>query len=588
MSNPYLTGSFSKYRNKIRGNMKTSFSISPNVKITQYLEKKKNVNHHKSPSNLLNKSQNIHENQKISKINLKNYIINKKLNKKKVSKNKKIRNNSRKSNSINPINSNFSIKLNSMNSLPGCFINNNTTYYINNNTNNNNNINNINNNNTSNINNINNKTISKNNSLPYYYTSNNNLTNNNKNKNIAKILNDNALQKLICMKANMSYYSNFNYNKGIIHKIGKINQGINLTTDNSNSRNMKSPSGKYFITEETKLEIKEKRKIKSKSKSKTSYINTKKTKKRSSNNFLNKIKSNIPLKIPHKNSYHRPQMTFLGDVYTDKNMYSPTYESVEIKIAEKLQNIKNVEKEAKFEKLKSICEEAIDYFVPKEYQKIFDIMVREFENINKQNLNDIKYLKGKKDELGIKIKIIENENNIYKLQLDQTNKEITYIKNQLKQTNNDNNMNFPYKKNKNNKNNKLINNKKNISNYKNLEENGDDLNIETDSNYIKQISDKINNEERDNNYITELNKKNLNDLDAIYFFDKINNKKYMNIKTIAKDTNKINNMNKKGKLIPELNLDPDYIEECKTKELLKLEEENLTAFQKIALQFQIS
>ena len=589
MSNPYLTGSFCKYRNKIRGNMKTSFSISPNVKITQYLEKKKNVNHHKSPSNLLNKSQNIRENQKISKINLKNYIINKKLNKKKFAKNKKIRHNSRKSNSINPINSNFSIKLNSMNSLPGCFINNNTTYYINNNTNNNNNINNISNNNTGNINNINNKTISKNNSLPYYYTSNNNnLTNNNKNKNIAKILNDGALQKLICMKANMSYYSNFNYNKGIIHKIGKTNQGINLTTDNSNSRNMKSPSGKYFITEETKIGIKEKRKIKSKSKPKTSYINTKKTKKRSSNNFLNKIKSNVPLKIPHKNSYHRPQMTFLGDVYTDKNMYSPTFESVEIKIAEKLQNIKNIEKETKFEKLKSICEEAIEHFVPKEYQKIFDLMIKEFENINKQNINDIKYLKGKKDELGIKIKIIENENNIYKLQLEQTNKEIASIKNQLKQTKNNNNMNFPYKKNKNNKNIMLINNKNNISNYENIEENEDNLNLETDSNYIKQIPDKINNEKRDNNYITELNKKNLNDLDAIYFFDKINNKKDTKTKTNTKEGNKINNISQKGKLVPELNLDPDYIEECKTKELLKLEEENLTTFQKIALQFQIS
>ena len=79
MSNPYLTGSFNKYRNKIKGNIKTSFSISPNIKITQYRERKKNVNHHKSPSNLLNKSQNIRENQKISKINLKNYIINKKI-----------------------------------------------------------------------------------------------------------------------------------------------------------------------------------------------------------------------------------------------------------------------------------------------------------------------------------------------------------------------------------------------------------------------------------------------------------------------------------------------------------------------------
>ena len=64
--------------------MKTSFSITPNTKITQYLERKKNVVNHKSPSNALNKSQNIRENKRIPKINLKNYIINKRLNKKKM------------------------------------------------------------------------------------------------------------------------------------------------------------------------------------------------------------------------------------------------------------------------------------------------------------------------------------------------------------------------------------------------------------------------------------------------------------------------------------------------------------------------
>ena len=568
MSNPYLTKSFNKYRNKIRGNMKTSFSISPNIKITQYLERKKNVIHHKSPSNMLNKSQNIRENQKISKINLKNYIINKKLNKKKFSQNKKLRHNNRKSNSINPINSNFSIKLNSMNSLPGCFINNNTTYYINNNTNNNNN-----------INNINNKTLSKNNSLSYYYTSNCNMVNNYKGKNIGKIINENALQKLICMKANMSYYSNFNFNKGYINKIIKKNQATNLTTDNSNSRNMKSPSGKYFITEETKLCTKEKRKIKSKSKPKTSYTNNKKSKKKNSNNIINKIKSNKPIKIPHKNSYQRPQMNFLGgDACTDKNIYSPNIESIELKIAKQLQNIKNVEKVTKFGKLKSTCEEAIENFVPKEYQKMFYIMIKEFDNINKINLNDIKYLKDKKDELNKKIKIIENENNIYKLRLEQNNKEMISFKNQLKQVKN-NNMNFPYKNQKNIKNIKN-NNKNNKDNFQKEEMNYENLNIETDSNYIIKNIKKRNSEInciRDNNYFTQLNKRNLNDLDAIYFFDKITNN---NI-----DSNMKNN---KIELIPELNLDPDYIEKCKEKELLKMEEEHLTPFQRIALHFESS
>ena len=587
MSNPYLTGSFIKYRNKIRGNMKTNFSISPNIKITQYLERKKNINHHKSPTNLLNKSQNIRENQKISKINLKNYIINKKLNKKRISNKNKSKNHSRKSNSINPINSNFSIKLNSMNSLPGCFINNNTTYYINNNTNNNNNINNIN-NNTNNINNINNnKTISKNNSLSYYYTSNgNNMTNIHKNKNIGKIINDQAFQKLMCMKANISYYSNFNYNKNIIHKINKKNAMVNLTTDNSNSRNLKSPSGNHFITEETKLALKEKKKIKSRSKPKTSYINTKKCKKKSNNNIINKIKTNKPLKIPHKNSYHRPQMSFLGDTATEKNIYSPSIESIELKIVKQLQNIKNVEKETKFEKLKNTCEEAVEHLVPVEFQKIFYLMIKEFDDINKMNLNDIKYLKGKKEELGNKIKILENENNIYKIQLEQNNKEMNLIKNKLKQKDN-NNLKFPYKKNKTIKNIKFNNDKTNQYNYENENyEDEENLNINTESNYDEQISNKVNDVKRDNNYFTKLNIQNINDLDAIYFCDKIQNNKTS--KTNQKNGNIINLQNNKGDLVPQLNLDPDYIEECKTKELLKLEEENLTPFQRIALQFEIS
>ena len=583
MSNPYLTGSFNKYRNKIRGNMKTNNSISPNIKITQYLERKKNINNYKSPSNLLNKSQNIRENQKISKINLKNYIINKKLNKKKIYRNKKLKQHSRKSNSINPINSNFSIKLNSMNSLPGCFINNNTTYYINNNTNNNNNINNIN-NNLNNVNNINNKTISKNNSLSYYFTSNsNNMTNIHKSKNIGKLINEQALQKLMCMKANMSYYSNFNCNKNIMHKISKKNPAANLTTDNSNSRNFKSPSGHYFITEESKILMKEKKKIKSRSKPKTSYINTKKSKKKSSNNIMNKIKTNNPLKIPHKNSYHRPQMSFLGEITTDKNIYSPSIESIELKIAKNLQNIKNVEKETKFEKLKNIFEEAIEFLIPIDYQKIFYLMLKEFDNINKLNLNDINYLKSKKEELGNKIKIIENENNIYKIQLDENNKEIALMKNKLKNTEN-NYIKFPYKKNKTIKNIKFKNFKKEIYNDEN-EENNENLNINSDSNYSEKFSNKTN-EIKNNNYLTQLNKKNLNDLDAIYFFDKI----YNNSKTNEiNGNNNINNYkSNKGDIVPQLNLDPEYIEDRKNKELLKLEEANLTPFQKIALQFEVS
>ena len=326
MSNPYLTGSFNKYRNKIKGNGKMNLSITPNTKITQYLERKKSINHYKSPSNLLNKSQNVRENQKIAKINLKNYIMNKKLNRRHIyQNNNKIKPRNRKSNSINPSRNTFSIKLNSMNNLPGCYINNNNTNF------------NINNNNIIN----NNKTMSKNNSLSYYYSSNYNTTNT-KNKNMGKVNNDYSLYKLMCIKANLSYYSNFNYNKAI-NKLQKKNPSVNITTDNSNSRNLKSSPCNYFITEESKVIVKDKNRIKNKSKLKMSYLNLKKNKKKNSNTLLTKIKTNIPLKIHHKNSYHPQQILFGGDISIEKNNSSPPVDSIELKIENELKNLKNID-----------------------------------------------------------------------------------------------------------------------------------------------------------------------------------------------------------------------------------------------------
>ena len=63
----------------------------------------------------------------------------------------------------------------------------------------------------------------------------------------------------MCIKANLSYYSNFNYNKGN-NKKQKKNPSVNLTTDNSNSRNLKSSPCNYFITEESKIVVKDKKK----------------------------------------------------------------------------------------------------------------------------------------------------------------------------------------------------------------------------------------------------------------------------------------------------------------------------------------
>ena len=568
MSNPYLTGSFNKYRNKIKGNMKMNMSITPNTKITQYLERKKNINHHKSPSNLLNKSQNIHENQKISKLNLKNYIINKKLNRRNLNhNNSKTKANNKKSNSINPSRNNFSIKLNSMNNLPGCYINNNITNFINNN-----------------VNNIinNNKTMTKNNSLSYYYSSNYNTTNN-KNKNIGKINNDYTLNKLMCIKDNLSYYATFNYNKGI-NKIQKKTPTVNLTTDNSNSRNMKSSPCNYFITEESKIYMKDKNRIKNKSKLKMSYLNLKKNKKKSSNILLNKIKSNIPLKIPHKNSYHIPQISYGGDISIEKSNPSPPIDTFELKITNELKNIKEANKDEKNSKLKKIYEDSIEHFIAKEYRNIFllkRLILKEFDDINKDYLNDIKYLKEKNEELNNKIKNKENENVILKKKLEENENEINIIKKKLVE-------NIGYYNNHQNE----INYEKNYNEEEEYEEENEYEENKNNSRYYDIVLNKNDKFNRNNYYFAQLNKKNIDDLDAIYFFDKINNGN-INRKIIINNngdnlSNNYNYINNKGEIVPELNLDPKYIEDCKKRELLKIEEAHLTPFQRVALQFEMS
>ena len=560
MSNPYLKGSFNKYRNKIKSNMKMNISITPNTKITQYLERKKNnINHHKSPSNLLNKSQNIRENQKISKINLKNYIINKKLSRINHN-NRKNKPHNRKSNSINPSRNNFSIKLNSMNNLPGCYMNNNNTNFKNNN--------------NPNVIINNNKTMTKNNSLSYYYSSNYNTTNN-KNKNIGKINNDYTIHKLMRIKANLSYYSNFNFNKAI-NKAQKKNPSVNLTTDNSNSRNLKSSPCNYFITEESKVIRKDKNRIKNKSKLKMSYLNLKKNKKKTSNLLLSKVKSNIPLKIPHKNNFIPAQISFAGDISIEKNIPSPPVDSIELKISNDLNIIKNIDKNEKIDKLKKIYEESLEYFMPKEYRKIYLLILKEFEDMNKENLNEAKNLKEKNEELNNKIKDLENENNIIKKQLEEKDNELNIIKK------------------------KLIENIENLNNFRNYHEEeienneyeeDEENNTESYNNRRDfQISNKLEKIKRNNYYFVQLNKNNLDDLDAIYFFDKINND--LNGKIVVNNEEKIGNnynyISNNGEIVPQLNLDPKYIEDCKSKELLKIEEEHLTPFQRIALQFEMS
>ena len=74
-----------------------------------------------------------------------------------------------------------------------------------------------------------------------------------------------------------------------------------------------------------------------------------------------------------------------------------------------------------------------------------------------------------------------------------------------------------------------------------------------------------------NSFITKLNIKNVDDLDALYFFDKVN---CMQNNDIEKE-------------MPKLNLEEKYIDKCIKNELIKRNEVKLTPFQKIAMQFEM-
>ena len=93
------------------------------------------------------------------------------------------------------------------------------------------------------------------------------------------------------------------------------------------------------------------------------------------------------------------------------------------------------------------------------------------------------------------------------------------------------------------------------------------IHLQNKNKNASSIDEKI---KRDNSFFKELNAKNIDDLDALYFFDKV---EY--------------NQNDE-KEIPKLNLEQKYIEKCIQKEIIKRNEENLTPFQKIALQFEMA
>ena len=534
---------FNNLKMKIKSNIKNT-STTPNTKLNHY----NNKNHlsRKSPLNIL-KLQNFTKIQKNYKSGIKNLMINNKLlgNAKKILTMKNLNNyynknwnSNTKSLPKNSSSSNYCTKKRNTNI--------NRNYYINHKKNNTSiKFNNSNINKTINIkNNLNNNSnlynfLKSNNTKQKLYQTKTSLCSINNYLNNTSTINvlskENITHKHLY---NNKYHSNVKNSKSPINKI-KSYLG---TEDILNSRNSKHSLYSYVITDDYKKNERDFNK-------EDSYFHNKKQKNISKNNCYNKINNNnvltikknssnlnvlirkgktsTPINIPYKqmiNSIPVNQISSSGgeNLSTEKTNSGGHLDSSEHKIVNEIFELKNINNNyKKNRKLQTIFEEAIDYLIPKESQNIFLLILKEFSIIN-DDYNKI----------------------INELQL---------IVNDSKE--NLNRYNIKYKELLN----KLKNKEKEINAIK--KENG------------KQFK-------RDNEYFKQLNKKNIDDLDALYFYDKIINKNNYGKRTKEKTFDKKN--------IPKLNLDYNYIEKCKQKEIDKINEANLTPFQKIALHFENS
>ena len=220
---------------------------------------------------------------------------------------------------------------------------------------------------------------------------------------------------------------------------------------------------------------------------------------------------------------------FIENLSTEKTSGCARLDSLESKIMKEINELKNCQTVAIIDKIKSIIEEVIDCLIPKESQNIFILLLNEVTNITKKLCDNIIHYKEMVENLKIRINRYENKYN------DLINK---------------------YRK----KEQELINLKKEI------EEFYEERNINDRYSKISSVDMKI---KRGNLFFKSLNEKNIDDLDALYFFDKVDY-----------------NQNEE-KDIPKLNLEQSYIDRCIHKEIIKRIEDNLTPFQKIALQFEM-
>ena len=502
-------------------------STTPNTKLSQYLEKNKLL--HKSP-NALNKSQNLTKLQKNHKTSLK-YIMVKNnknsINAKKIIPTKNFKHNQNtKSLSKNSSLSNYCFKIRVKN-------NDKITNFINHKRNNTNT-------------NIIDKSSNLNNNSSINYVKNNKLFYKTKSNLCSITHNYNSKNTIYNKSLKKSTTSNLNnkprkYKKESHSPFNRIKNYL-TTEDLLNSRNLKNLKHSlysYVITEDYKKN--------DKSNNASYFQNNKKIKNVSKKNFNAKVnnsnvlslkkystasnaglvlnsKSNTPINIPYKQMINSIPTAnpisssggVLENLSTEKTNSCNHLDTVEYKIINEIKELRNInDNNEKINKLKLIFEEVIDYFIPKESQNVFLLISKEFGNINDDNNKKINQLKLDINESNNKLKSYEKKYN-----------ELL---------------------------NKFIKKEKEI------------MNIKKDNK--KEIK-------RGNEYFKMLNKKNVNDLDALYFYDKI------------KDKNDYAHDSKEKRSIPKLNLDANYIEKCKQKELDKINEANLTPFQKIALQFE--
>ena len=210
-----------------------------------------------------------------------------------------------------------------------------------------------------------------------------------------------------------------------------------------------------------------------------------------------------------------------------------------------------------------------------ELKQIFQLLLNEFIEINREYLDTIKYYKEKINKLSEKILQIQKDNFKFSRNFENYKKNLECSKD-------------------------FENSKKSLENSKKI------LELLKLKNYDlsgENISCKENDKDlscfllKKNKFFYDLNKDNLDDLDALYFFDKINmdavgnknNSFYCSNNKLAINKNKMHNfLTNNGDVIPQINLDNKYIETCQQNELKKFAEKNLNTFQRIMLEFKES